>query len=421
MPTGNNNYDPDMYKPKSEQLDFNSYQNKVASKNSLEEERKHIESTNRDNYKYKIPFINFSMFVALDPTEPLNGKTSLRLSKSILVFGIFVAVWVVFTMFTFGPVRSLFQAPVWLLILIYLVVGVTLLYIIIAKFIYKTEQKRRDMAVNRGNKAMNLGNVWGINPGGILEGKALGKKHTSVYYEGKEAIVMKILKKSVLVSDDMADWSHYEGLQYLEDTMARAGFAWTKVNMKYNTENDYIWDELNESLGQSSLVYGKDYTDLMNEIFVFQRNFTKAYSTVPVIYYIIKPEFVNTKKTFKQIILELSTIVKQQCRCTLEPVSNKEFLRLLKEYYGMSYLDIDTISEFISSDNAINVDIEVVKYINNDGELVTLQEEFVPNLPMKFKRLESVFNEKDIERAPEVEITEKYGLFGDKNIKQYGA
>lgn len=415
------NFNPDQYQTSLKQEDLNSPVGKVASKAFLNEERQFLVNNDKKNFKGSIPFSQFRLFVPLDPTEPLSGNNSLRLGKSVIIFSVFGSLWIAFSALTFNWLQMLIRTPFIVTLLIYLLSGVFFLYIIIAKIIYRVEDKRRDAAMNRGNKSMNLGNVWGINPGGIVEGKALGRKHTTVYYKGKGAIVLKILKKSVLVSSDMADWSHYEGLQRLEDIMIKYGFNYTKRNMKYDTENDYIWDELNDSLNKSSMIFGKKYTDLMNEIYVYQRNFTKSYSTVPVIYYIIKPEFVNTKKDFNQLMIEMSNIVQMDCRCTLEPVSNKEFLRLLKEYYGVSYLDTDSISEFIASSNEINIDVNMVAYLNNKGELVRLKEDFKPQLPNKFKRIEMVMNERDVKVEPEVNITEQHSIFGDKNIKQYGS
>lgn len=421
MPLDKNTYDPDQYKPSSDQLDYNTPLAKVAVQSMMKNEATHIEEMDKSKYKNRIPFIDYKLFTVLDPQENLSGNNSMRLDKSIIIIGIFIAVWAAFTMLTFKIVQNLFKLHWIITLLIYLVAGIFILYIIIARFVYKVEQKRRKAAINRGNETINLGSVWGINPGGIIENRLSGKKSTTVYYKGKETIILKMLKKSVLVSDDMADWSHYEGLQYIEDIMVKNGFNFTKVNMKYNTENDYIWDELNDSLLQSSMLYGKKYTDLMNEIFVFQRNFTKSVSTVPVIYYIIKPDLISTKKDYQQIFKEISTIIIQQCRCTLEPVSNKEFLRLLKDYYGVSYLDVDSISDFIAYSNEINIDVNVVKYVNNDGELIQLKEEYTPDIGARFQQKEFIQNEKDIIRAPEVKDIEEFNVYGDKNLKQYGA
>ena len=416
-----NNYDPDMYKPKTDQMDLSSPVAKVANRSFLAEEKEQLFRSDKRNFKGKQRFIDFKLFVALDPTEKLSGKSSRTMDKTVIFLGIYVAVWLAFTILSFRAIQALFRLPVWVTVIIYLVGGIAIGYGVLSRFVYKTEDKRRQRAITQGNKMMNLGSVWGINPGGILEGKALGKKHTTVYYQGKEAIVLKILKKSVLVSNDTADWSHYEGLQLLEDTMAKNGLSWTKINSKYDTENDYIWDELNDSLAQSSMLYGKKYTDMMNKFFIYQRNMTKAISTVPVIYYIIKPEFINPKKSYKQIIAELYTIVTQRCRCTLGPVSNKEFLRLLKNYYGVSYLDVDTIAEFISTATPLNFQVNVISYLNNKGEVIELKDEYSPDLPNKYSILEYIPSEIDIEEEPEIQLSEKYSIYGDKTIRQYGS
>ena len=177
-----NNYDPDMYKPKTDQMDLSSPVAKVANRSFLAEEKEQLFRSDKRNFKGKQRFIDFKLFVALDPTEKLSGKSSRTMDKTVIFLGIYVAVWLAFTILSFRAIQALFRLPVWVTVIIYLVGGIAIGYGVLSRFVYKTEDKRRQRAITQGNKMMNLGSVWGINPGGILEGKALGKKHTTVYY-----------------------------------------------------------------------------------------------------------------------------------------------------------------------------------------------------------------------------------------------
>lgn len=411
-------YDKDRYKPSHERTDPATNLGKMATKDFIKELNKFRKDTNRKISRQEgKSSIKTPIFVPLDPTEPINGVEDRTENKLVNVSIGFVGIYLFLMLVGTRALSGFLGLSFWYVIPIEIVLGFLIYLVIINKFVFKVNDQAIKEARNRGNKSINLGNVWGINPGGIKEKVELGRLNTRVFYKGKEAVVLKILKKSVLTSEENADWLHYNALEQVETILSNSGYAFTKINMMYNTENDYIWDELDENLVTSSILYGKEYSDIMSEIFTYQRRQTKALSRVSVLYYVIKPDLVKTVVPIDKISLDIATTLRY-ARCSLGTVTNKEFLKLLKEYYGVNYLNISEITDHISALTDTPVEVSLVRYINNAGELVKLKEEYEANISESYKYRARYESEAPFKVRNKVIDIEEFSIFGDKSIEQ---
>lgn len=136
-----------------------------------------------------------------------------------------------------------------------------------------------------------------------------------------------------------------------------------------------------------------------------------------MVYYIIKPDLVKTVVPIDKISLDIATTLRY-ARCSLGTVTNKEFLKLLKEYYGVNYLNISEITDHISALTDTPVEVSLVRYVNNAGELVKLKEEYEANITESYKYRERYSTEAPFRVRNKVVDIEEFSIFGDKSIEQ---
>lgn len=407
-------YNKDMYKPKHEKVNPKTKVGELANEFRIKQLKKFKQLSNRDLVRKSGGLAkNTPIFVPTNIKGPVNGYEDQNSNKTFLITSIYIGIFIIFALSSFSWFTESLKFPVVLAIVTELLIGIFVYIFIFSKFILNTDNKRINEARNRGNKAINMAGVWNINPGGIVQ----EGPNTKVSYHGKEAIVLKLLKKSVLISDSKQDWNHYNAIETAEALILKNGFQFSKFNVKYNTNNDYIWDNLDENLSNSSIVLGKKYSDIMTEFNTYLRKTTESNSKITVVYYIIKPNLINTKISLEELSKQIIHLVKIS-RCTVSPVTTQEYLRLIKEYYGLRYLDVEEIVDHLAAFDVVPVNVNLLRYINNDGELVSLKEEFKPDIKNFYKVTENTnIKLQDPDRNPAINISQ-YSVYDDKLIEQ---
>lgn len=411
-------YDKDRYKPSHEQIKPKTKVEEKANSFHINQIKKFKYYSNRNNAKKNGNLAkDTNIFVPTNVEGPLEGYEDKTGNKALVVTAVYIGLFIMFVLLTFNWFNEGLKFPIWLSLVTQVLIGIMVYIFIISRFIYKVDDRRIQEARNRGNKAINMANVWGINPGGISENVIYGKESTSVSYHGKEAIVLKLLKKSVLISDARQDWNHYGSLEKMEAIILKQGFQFSKFNTKYDTNNDYIWDMLDDNLADSSVKFGKEYSDIMIDFVTNLKKSTEAVSKVTVVYYIIKPNLISGEVSLQDLALQLPNILKG-ARCTISTVTNQEFLRLIKEYYGLRYLDIEEIVDNLSAFDVIPINVNLIGYVNNEGKIVDLKEQFKVQPQEFYKYTEDKnVNIKDPKRLQTINI-EKYSIYGDKVVDQ---
>lgn len=411
-------YDKDRYKPKHEQVSPKTKVGSIANDFHLNQMKKFKTYSDRKKSKQdRHTAKSTPIFVPINIQGPVDGYEDDNSNKTFTVTIVYIGIFLLFALLSFGWFTDSLKLPIWAAVIVELLLGIFIYVVFIAKKLYKVDDKRINEARNRGNKSLNMATVWGINPGGISKTTYIGKTHTTVSFSGKEAIILKLLKKSVLTSDPMQDWNHYESLEKVDTLLLKSGYQFSKFNIKYNIDNDYIWDELDNNLAESSVVYGKQYSDIMIEFINNLKRTTEVSSRISVVYYVIKPWMVSTEITLEEVAIQLISMVKQ-ARCTISEVSNEEYLRLVKEYYGLNYLDVEEIVDNLAAFDFIPIDVNLVSYINDKGEIVDLKAKYNPEIGNFYKQIEQpIKGLKDPYRSPKLEFN-KYSIYADKIIDQ---
>ena len=250
-------------------------------------------------------YIRTDRFVPIDLLEPRQGRESRKEYKTVLTLVGVGIIWFIISFISHRFIRDILETGFIVTSLLQLAIGLLFAYLVISKFVFKVDNTRKERVLaGKGNKAISLGHIWGINPGGVATKEIDGEKHITVRYTGREAIVLKLLKKSVLVSSEDMDRSHYASLQKLEDIILKSGYKLVKINTRYNPDNDKIWDELDSNLAASSKVFGKEYTSMMSDMLNYHYEYTKVNSNITVMYYFIIPTVASSKRSVNKLVPE---------------------------------------------------------------------------------------------------------------------
>lgn len=412
------NYDPNMYKPSHEREDETTTLGALSASKQVDLTKEFLKKVDHNVYRNnKINYQQYPIFSPLDPEEPLSGPEDAKGDKAFLIVIAFVGIWIFVMLAATEWLEQITTFPTWVVIICEILVGIVLMMLVITKFVYKVDSKVTEASKIHGNKSIAVSSVWNINAGGIVEDRIMSQPSTTVYYRGKESLILKVLKKSTLVSGSLADWSNYESLRIMEDYLLKNEFNFSKLIMDYNTDNDPIWTTLDNNLVESTTVFGSEYSKIMVDFTTFLHNQTRTISTVSVIYYIIKPNFIRPNVQYKVLAEQCKTML-QSARCSISPISTKEFLRLIRDYYGLSYLDINKIVEGISALQETEIEVSLLNYVNEKGELVNLNKIPTAEIQNFYHQKAKPIKVKDIPKKRDINIIEAYSLFGDKVVKQ---
>lgn len=369
--------DFDKYKPSHEQIP--EAQKEFAAMRATSQKIKEAKDAILDveSSQSNRRFIDRFLFVPLDLEAPISGKTSRSVNYTTILIIITATIFVFLGIVLTGKLsHALSIHPLFVMIGLF-IIWAMLTGWLFAKFIYRIEDKKQERYVEgTNNKNIILGSLWSIPPGGITETKGYNGLQTNIRYNSKESIIIKLIKDSIYVENETADFATYAALRDIEDLLSRENYLLTKINQKYNIDNDYIWDKLNNNLVENSIKGGKVYTDVMSDILSYHYGLTKLNTSLSVTYYIISPRVLRPAVSEDIIVSQIFNILKGT-RIHAENVSNHEFIGLLRDYYGVSYLDIEKINEYLSKDTK-DAEVHIISYMNTSGEIVKLAE--LPNI-----------------------------------------
>ena len=406
------NYNKDFYNPEMYDPDYNMKDSERMNLQAMREAKIHEEKmealkSQRDiEFNEELPYLKRKFFAPLDLISSEDSAAS-QFSKRAFYVGIAVfCIWIYLFIVLINYSTQELKIPMPFYIIGMGLILILLQWVIWSRLYFNVETKRRKRAVlENGVKRSDLSNVWKINPNGISKTTVDGKEFTKVLYSGKSAIVLKLVRQSILTSEETADIYHYRSLEEIENILTRSDLIYTKILKQYDTENDYMWQRLNKNMENSSIL-GAKYTSLMHDILTYHMELTKEISRLNVIYYVIQPSIKIKSMTLEDAVRKIHQVLLSS-RMSVESVSYNEFLSVLKDYYGVEYLDIDKITERLDTDTTFTLDVELIRYLDSTGELVKLQDLPSPKLPTIYREPTA--------KMEFAEEEEKYNLF--ENLK----
>lgn len=241
-----------------------------------------------------------------------------------------------------------------------------IIYYITAKFIFKIDAKMKARAM-QGSEIfdINLGKVWRIRAGGISTKTITSGECVLLNYDGRPAIVFKRINTSIEGTFEEADAAHYKGLQKATDTLVSFSSAISKLNIRYNTKNDNVWDYESRRLYHSD--HGDTYVQVMKEIIEHRYMFTEKFSNVSSKYYIVlcKPNTTLTE------INNLYETVKRHLTFTCSSpslVKLEELQYLMVQYYGLNNIDLNNMVPITSNAETIG-ESKILDFVKPDGTI----------------------------------------------------
>ena len=416
-------YNEEMYKPVFERNP--EYYKEHALNRSIKEKQdeysrqmKQIKDSQRSKR-----YIDRDIFIPLNLTESIFGRTSRIAGKTALLLSVTLTIFLILFFLTVEAVMDLTGLNILMVGAVYFLAFVLVTSQIYLKFIFKLDEKK-DKRYEQGtsDKHIILGQLWGINPGGISSIITDTGKYTAVQYKSRRAIVFKILKGSVYLSNESADFSHYSALMEIDNLFLKNNFRVTKFNARYKIDNDPIWDTLDRNLVNTSFKLGSDYSTLMANVLKYHYDFTELNSKVTATYYIITPNFTLNKVDIENLIPVAHNILQSNSQSRLSPVFDNEFLDVIKTYYGLEFLDINKLNEYIT-ENLDVLEIKTISYTTENGEVVNLQTLPVIELKSEFlikeedKSLIYEYNKKqELKKQKKAPKKQSNSIYGDKVI-----
>ena len=321
-----------------------------------------------------IPFSAKRFFFPLDLIKPDETPGGDRSNKPAIATAIALVILGIATMSGINFVTKELKIPLWVFLLVMLIITVITIYVIWDKMYYKTDEERAKRAKSgTGVNKSRVADVWGISPGGIRDTRVEGKRFQNIVYKGREAIVLKLIRKSILVTTPQQEEFHYRALADIENLLTKEDMAFTKVTMKFDPDNDVsLWTKLNSNL-ENAEIEGKNYIDVMHDILMYHHEYTKKTSTLNVMYYIVYPNFKIRNLTLEDAARKISKIM-QASRIAIADITTNELMSLLKDYYGLEIFDANKLMDV--SDMALDeqIQINLIKTINSKGELINIRE-----------------------------------------------
>lgn len=296
-------------------------------------------------YEDNKSFIEEPVFVPLPLSASLETPRNKRVDKSIMWIIIIVSVGIAFWFFTNKSFRDYTGINIFYTTCIYAVVFSFITYSLLTKFVFKIDEKVSNRAIEgTANHSMALNEVWNISTGGLHEEEFFKNlRGLVINYQGCPALVYRTIMGSIDGLGVGADEVHYTCSQYILDAILRNGYTRLKINLKYDTENDEIWEYTSDRIYEVSKDVGQAYVDVMSDILKYQYEYTKQNSRVSSSYYIIKMKHDSTVEDVVNLYHTILNISKQGSVYNIKLVTLTEFQSLIQKYYGMQHVDFATV------------------------------------------------------------------------------
>lgn len=289
-------------------------------------------------------FLNRPIFVPL----PLNtnigtvkGKKSDKTLNWIIgVFSASIFIWFI----TNKQFRDFTGLGIFVTFCIYMIVFVTIGCILVSKFVFNIDDKvEQRMAEGSANRTISLSEVCSISAGGVhLEQFTKKLSGLVVNYQGCPALIYCLINRSTdgVSADGVA--SHEAGLQNMLDLIMKKGYQRLKLNLRYDTENDPIWQYTSDRIFDVADELGPGYVEMMASVINYQFNYTKEHSNISATYYIVKLDYSSTVRDVVTLYSQLKAYSKRTVS-SIQLLGYKEFQSVLCDYYGKQHIDIMNI------------------------------------------------------------------------------
>ena len=329
---------------------------------------------NDKNQKPKT-YLEREFFVPLRLKETIEGLESKNENKILYIIVGMLIVFIFAFIFMYDFLKVLLGLRFLPAILLWIILYVLSTGLIISKFVYNEDEEIRSrVKKGRENKNMNLNSVWGIYPNGIKENYIGDKRVVTVNY-GEEALILKINRMSVYTDENNREELFYQTLTQLDDFISKNGLSRTRIETRFNPENDMIWDYKAKKLEEGIKYLGPEIIDVMMEI----NNLSKFISSnhdIKVIYYIITKTSL-TSVEWEDVVTMAYNLSKSADTLNIEAVSRKEeFITLIKNYYGLLEVSVEEVESMTMDEinTAKNYCVYRVKKDNQTYNIAKLPE-----------------------------------------------
>ena len=328
------------------------------------------ENNINDNNQKPKTYLEREFFVPLRLKETIEGLESKNENKILYIIVGMLIVFIFAFIFMYDFLKALLGLRFLPAILLWIILYVLSTGLIISKFVYNEDEEIRSrVKKGRENKNMNLNSVWGIYPNGIKENYVGDKRVVTVNY-GEEALILKINRMSVYTDENNREELFYQTLTQLDDFISKNGLSRTRIETRFNPENDMIWDYKAKKLEEGIKYLGPEIIDVMMEI----NNLSKFISSnhdIKVIYYIITKTSL-TSIEWEDVITMAYNLSKSADTLNIEAVSRKEeFITLIKNYYGLLEVSVEEV-ESMTMDEINTAKNYCVYRVNKDNQIYNI-------------------------------------------------
>lgn len=353
-------------------------------------------------------FVPLSLDTKLEPNRSKRGDTVFNWIIAFICF--FMTTW----FFTYNAFQDITGLSFVVTLVIYILFFSFTGYLFIVKYIYRIGDKIRERSKDgEGNSTISLSKIWNISAGGVTEEEFTKDiKGLVLKYHGCPALVYRTVNGSTDGLSLGSDQVHYAMLQKALDIVASKGYMRLKINLRYNTQNDPIWDYQSDRLYNVSSELGEDYVDMMNDVINYHYEYTNMFSKVSASYHIIKLDINSTVRDVMELYNALRSTV--ECRTIdLKLLSISEFHSLLQQYYGLTHIDINNVT----STTTVTQDIGKSKLLEVNTSTETNIKKQVSKVKILDNFYDNIYTEKfELPTEDIADIIKSYDIFTEDRI-----
>lgn len=314
------------------------------------------------------------------PRTKAGGKAA---TLVIAISGSFIILYFM----THQAIESIFNLNVFITGVIYLLSAIYVCIITVTYFIYDGRRKLLERAYTKGNKQLKKGTYLKLNNTCKDIDFSLDKpvKAALLNYGGTNAVVISIKNLCKEALPKNCDTTHYISKQRLLDLLLNNDYKVDTITMRYQVQNDYLWDYRRQKLRDFAKAYRSKYHEIpefvnvMSEGFNQQQSYAEKYSNVEVTYLIIqKPSTSVAKYTALLNTLELYG-------SELNLVNLREFDSAIAKYYGFKSYHTDA-QEIMYAGKLVKPGlIHYIGYIDENNQFIQLTEDNKINFNTSFE------------------------------------
>lgn len=337
------------------------------------------------DYNNIFPNITKGVQTVSDLDSSLIKKKTKGEGKGLSIFSVLIFIFAVIYFTQYRKIATLIPIPSIIIFSLYWFIAILLSANISVLCSTNLAEKRRNKTINAGsNDEFSLNSVWNIALGGLNESTPMKTKDyndntVSIKYDSN-AILVKFLMDSVIDVNTDGDINHYLSLTALYDIIMKANFEIELITLRYNPDNDMIWDTSLKRISKASQTYGASYSLIRNKLENNLYEFTKQHSTVNVQYLLIKEtplSSVSPAQLLNTIIANLKL-----ARVKLYGVTLNEFKVLLEQYFAIN-IEIDDINEFVNTSQNLPYNTKIISY-KLDNKVIQINDIYEYTLPNEF-------------------------------------